>query len=128
MLQLKLSMEQDRQNIHSENQSLEHLQTEYMQIREENLRLSSMIEHLNKEYNDLLHGRERVNRREIYNYKIQRQYCISTSPSEHKRVKSDHGQLKIKHGDLDRTFSECREQLSNMDVEVSRISSKCEVR
>ena len=56
MLQLKLSIEQDRQSIKHENQSLGHLQTDYMQIREENLRLSNMNEHLNKEFTDLLHG------------------------------------------------------------------------
>lgn len=99
---LKVMLQQDREQVKSESKSLGTLQLDYLHVKEENIRLRSASDNINKEYNDLL--------------------------QTHKTLKGDFNQLQLRNTELQGMCGEYRDQLNALDIEITKLANKCEVR
>ncbi|ELU01156.1 hypothetical protein CAPTEDRAFT_219709 [Capitella teleta] len=98
--ELKHVFRQDKEQIQSESRSMGHLQMDMIQLKEDNMRLQSVNDRIQREYRDLL--------------------------SEEKSYKTEYNQLQLKNSELQSTLSRCRDQLRSSEVDLSKMSSKCE--
>ncbi|XP_064623773.1 girdin-like isoform X2 [Lineus longissimus] len=97
---LREAVEHDRHMIRNEAKSLGSLQSDYINVKDECLRLRDLNDKLNSELKDLL--------------------------LEHKTVKSEYNNLQLMYTELQGDMAECKDQLNTMDVEVSKMANKVE--
>ena len=78
------------------------VQLEYVRLKEDMMKLMNDKDRSDRAYRDLV--------------------------AEHKAMKSDYNQLKTKHSETKAKFDDCTKQLTAINMEVTKLASKCEVR
>ncbi|GAB1601376.1 girdin-like isoform X3 [Argonauta hians] len=97
---LREMLEKEREQLKVESKSLSNLQMDYNHMRNKYDNLQTAYERLEKEHLDL--------------------------GVEYKRIKTEYNDLQLRYTELQGDAAESREQLSNTDLEMTKLATRCE--
>ncbi|XP_052827724.1 girdin isoform X1 [Octopus bimaculoides] len=97
---LREMLEKEREQLKVESKSLSNLQMDYNHMRNKYDNLHTAYERLEKEHQDL--------------------------GVEYKRIKTEYNDLQLRYTELQGDAAESREQLSNTDLEMTKLATRCE--